>query len=49
MYDAIPGVKEQLLGQIPLGRLAEPEDVAKAAGSFITDLGDYITGQCLKV
>jgi 3-oxoacyl-[acyl-carrier protein] reductase len=49
VYDAIPGVKEQLLEQIPLGRLAEPEDVAKAAEFFITDLGDYITGQCLSV
>jgi 3-oxoacyl-[acyl-carrier protein] reductase len=49
VYDAIPGVKEQLLEQIPLGRLAEPEDVAKAAEFFIADLGDYITGQCLSV
>ena len=29
--DAVPGVKEQLPEQIPLGRLAEPEDVAEAA------------------
>ncbi len=49
VYDAIPGVKERLLEQIPLGRLAEPDDVAKAAEFFITDLGDYITGQCLSV
>ena len=34
---------------IPLGRLAIPDDVAKAAEFFITDLGDYITGQCLSV
>ena len=49
VYDAIPGIKDRLLEQIPLGRLAEPDDVAKAAEFFITDLGDYITGQCLSV
>ena len=35
--------------QIPLGRLAEPDDVAKVVEFFVTDLGDYITGQCLSV
>jgi len=35
--------------RIPLGRLAEPDDVAKAAEFFVTDLGDYVTGQCLSV
>jgi NAD(P)-dependent dehydrogenase (short-subunit alcohol dehydrogenase family) len=49
VYDAIPGVRDRLLEQIPLGRLAEPDDVAKAAEFFVTDLGDYITGQCLSV
>lgn len=38
----------QTLG-IPLGRLATPEDIAKAAEFFVTDLGDYVTGQCLSV
>jgi 3-oxoacyl-[acyl-carrier protein] reductase len=49
VYDAIPGVRDRLLEQIPLGRLAEPDDVAKVAEFFVTDLGDYITGQCLNV
>jgi NAD(P)-dependent dehydrogenase (short-subunit alcohol dehydrogenase family) len=49
VYDAIPGVREQVLGQIPLGRLAEPEDIAKGVEFFVTDLGDYVTGQCLNV
>ncbi len=49
VYDAIPGIRDRLLEQIPLGRLAEPDDVAKAAEFFITDLGDYITGQCLSI
>lgn len=35
--------------QIPLGRLAEPDDVAKLVEFFVTDLGDYVTGQCLSV
>ena len=35
--------------QIPLGRLAEPDDVAKVVEFFVTDLGDYVTGQCLSV
>jgi NAD(P)-dependent dehydrogenase (short-subunit alcohol dehydrogenase family) len=34
---------------IPLGRLAYPEDIAKVAEFFVTDLGDYISGQCLSV
>ena len=49
VYDALPGVREQVLGQIPLGRLAEPEDIAKGVEFFVTDLGDYVTGQCLNV
>lgn len=49
VYDAIPGIRDKLLEQIPLGRLAEPDDVAKAVEFFVTDLGDYITGQCLSI
>jgi 3-oxoacyl-[acyl-carrier protein] reductase len=49
VYDAIPGVKDRLLEQIPLGRLAEPDDVAKVVEFLVTDLGDYITGQCLSI
>jgi NAD(P)-dependent dehydrogenase (short-subunit alcohol dehydrogenase family) len=49
VYEAIPGVLEQTLAQIPLGRLAEPDDIAKAVEFFVTDLGDYVTGQCLSV
>lgn len=35
--------------RIPLNRLATPEDVAKVVEFFVTDLGDYVTGQCLSV
>jgi 3-oxoacyl-[acyl-carrier protein] reductase len=49
VYDTIPGVREQILSQIPLGRMAEPDDIAKAMEFFVTDLGDYVNGQCLSV
>ncbi|MEW6443234.1 MAG: SDR family oxidoreductase [bacterium] len=49
VFDAIAGVRDQVLAQIPLGRMAEPDDIAKAAEFFVTDLGDYVTGQCLSV
>jgi 3-oxoacyl-[acyl-carrier protein] reductase len=35
--------------QIPLGRLGTPEDCAKVVEFFVTDLGDYVTGQTLSV
>lgn len=34
---------------VPLNRLAEPEDISKVMEFFVTDLGDYITGQTLSV
>jgi len=35
--------------EIPLGRIAEPDDISKVVEFFVTDLGDYVTGQCLSV
>ena len=35
--------------QIPLGRLGTPEDCAKVLEFFVTDLSDYVTGQCLTI
>lgn len=49
VYDAIEGVREQILSQIPIGRLATPEDVSKVVEFFVSDLADYVTGQCLSV
>ena len=42
-------VKEQAMNQIPLGRFAEPEDIANAAVFLASDKASYITGQVLLV
>jgi NAD(P)-dependent dehydrogenase (short-subunit alcohol dehydrogenase family) len=34
---------------IPMGRLASPDDIARVVEFFVTDLSDYVTGQCLSV
>ncbi len=41
--------RTRLLQQIPLGRLGLPEDCAKVVEFLVTDLSDYVTGQCLPV
>ena len=46
---SIPGWKEQYIGQIAQGRMAEPDDISKVVEFLVTDLGDYVTGQCLSV
>jgi len=49
MYDSIPEkTKEVILTQIPLGRVCEPEEVARAVRHLIVD-GDYITGTTLNI
>jgi len=40
---------KSLEAQIPLGRLGTPEDVAKVVEFLVTDLSDYVTGQCISV
>ena len=49
VYDAIGGVREQILSQIPIDRLATPEDISKVVEFFVSDLADYVTGQCLSI
>ena len=46
---SLPGMRERLLAEIPLGRMATPEDISKVVEFFVTDLSDYVTGQCLSV
>lgn len=38
-----------VLGQIPLGRIAGPEEVAPLVAFLASDGGSYITGQCINV
>ena len=40
---------DQLLAQIPLGRLGEPEDVAHAVSFLASEKASYITGQVIGV
>lgn len=46
MTESVP--KEKLLEHIPLGRLGEPEDIAKTV-LFLVTSGSYITGQVIQV
>jgi hypothetical protein len=29
--------------------MATPDDISKGVEFFVTDLGDYVTGQCLSI
>lgn len=50
MTQAVPEkVEKYLLGQIPLRRAGEPEEVANAVAFLASDLSAYITGQILSV
>ena len=42
------GTPEQAMG-VPLGRMGEPDDVAKVVQFFASDLSAYVTGQCVAV
>jgi 3-oxoacyl-[acyl-carrier protein] reductase len=44
---SIPGWREKFLDQIALDRMAEPDDISKVVEFLVTDLADYVTGQCL--
>ena len=44
-----PETRQRLEPQIPLRRLGTPEDCAKVVEFLVTDLSDYVTGQCIPV
>ncbi len=44
-----PEVREKYAAQIPLGRLGQPEDVAKLVAFLASDDAKYITGQIIGV
>jgi 3-oxoacyl-[acyl-carrier protein] reductase len=50
MTDKLPEkAKEMLIGAIPLGRLGQPEDVARAVAFLSRSESAYITGQVINV
>lgn len=50
MLKTIPeSVKDQILKQIPMGRFAIPEDIAKVVVFLASDGANYITGQVINV
>jgi NAD(P)-dependent dehydrogenase (short-subunit alcohol dehydrogenase family) len=44
---ADPSFYNALVGRIPLGRIAEPEDVRNAVLFFASSASDFVTGQTL--
>jgi 3-oxoacyl-[acyl-carrier protein] reductase len=42
-------VKEQILGQVPVGRLGRPEEIAGVVAFLVGDDAAYITGQTMTV
>ena len=42
-------VKEQILGQVPVGRFGEPEEIAEVVAFLIGDGAAYVTGQTIAV
>ena len=50
MLETIPEkVIQKILNQIPLGRLGEPEEVAKVVCFLVSDDASYITGQVINI
>lgn len=50
MTDKLPNsVKEEYSKKIPLGKMGEAEDIAKAVSFLLSDDAKYITGEVLKV
>ena len=48
-FDTAPGRLEALEKTIPLRRVGTPEDCAKVVEFLVTDLSDYVVGQCIRI
>ena len=46
---ATPGVVERLRASIPLGRMAEPREVAEVAAWLLSDRSSMVTGAIVPV
>ncbi|UCE91989.1 MAG: 3-oxoacyl-ACP reductase FabG [Methanobacteriota archaeon] len=44
-----PDITEKIVAQIPLGRFAEPEEVARMARFLVSEENTYITGQTVNI
>ncbi|WP_047865838.1 3-oxoacyl-[acyl-carrier-protein] reductase [Rubrobacter aplysinae] len=42
-------VKEQILGQVPVGRFGEPEEIAEVVSFLVGEGAGYVTGQTIAV
>ncbi|MER3453050.1 MAG: short-chain dehydrogenase, partial [Acidimicrobiia bacterium] len=46
---AIPGARERVVASIPLGRLAEPADIARVVRFLLSDEAAYVHGAAIVV
>ena len=44
-----PEIRQKFIDTIPLGRLSQPEDIAKAALFLCSDEASFVTGVCMEV
>jgi NAD(P)-dependent dehydrogenase (short-subunit alcohol dehydrogenase family) len=47
--EAVPGTVAAISAQIPLGRPAQPEEVAEAAAWLLSDRSSYVSGVTVPV
>jgi NAD(P)-dependent dehydrogenase (short-subunit alcohol dehydrogenase family) len=48
-FNTRPGQLEAIEKTIPLGRIGTVEDCAKVVEFLVTDLSDYVVGQCIRI